>query len=575
MAETDTQHSLTSLLCTEERDFLIRNNGEQVKIEDLEGKIVGLYFSAHWCPPCRAFTPILSGVYTKLVENGDFEIIFISEDKDEKSFEEYHKTMPWLALPFSDKQTKEKLDQEFDVEGIPTLIILDQKCKTISTDGVSIIGDYGAEAYPFTKERLGELKAEEEAIRLSQSLNSLLVSPDRDFVIGNGDKKVPIVELVGKTVCLYFSAHWCPPCRRFTPKLLQFYTDLKSRGEELEIVFISSDQDAESFQVYFGSMPWLALPYGDQKANYLERYFEIEGIPTLIVLGPDGKTLQTEAVELVMDHGVEVYPFTKEKLDELKAKEEAIRAAQTLESLLVSDERDFVITNSGGKVPVSELTGKTVGLYFSAHWCPPCRGFTPKLVQVYNKLKENGEAFEIVFLSSDKDQEAFEEYYASMPWLALPFGDKVKEDLSRYFSIKGIPSLVVVGPDGKTVRTDARNLLSVHGAKAYPFTDARLVELEKEMEVAAEKYPKEIQSDLHEHSLNLIQRKAYFCDGCQEEGSAWSFYCKECDFDLHPDCALKDNQSDENEKQQTQGKDFENVDKPAEVICEGDVCRRV
>ncbi|XP_059075687.1 probable nucleoredoxin 1 [Cryptomeria japonica] len=520
MAETDTQHSLTSLLCTEERDFLIRNNGEQVKVEEVEGKIVGLYFSAHWCPPCSTFTPVLSEVYTKLVANGDFEIVLVS---DEKSFEEYHNIMPWLALPFSDKQAKEKLDQEFDVEDIPTLIFLDQKCKTISTDGVSIIVDYGAEAYPFSKERLAELKAEEEAIRLSQSLNSLLVSPDRDFVIGNGDKKVPILELVGKTVCLYFSADWCYKCRVFTPKLIQFYNDLKSRGEELEILFISSDQDTESFQEYFGSMPWLALPYGDKKANYLERYFEIEGIPTLIVLGSDGKTLQTEAVELVMDHGVEVYPFTKEKLDELKAKEEIIRAAQTMESLLVSDERDFVITNSGEKVPVSELTGKTVGLYFSAHWCPPCRGFTPKLVQVYNKLKENGEAFEIVFLSSDNDQEAFEEYYASMPWLALPFGDKVKEDLSRYFSIKGIPSLVIVGPDGKTVTTDARNLLSVHGAKAYPFTDARLVELEKEMEVAAKKYPKEIKSDLHEHSLNLIQRKAYICDGwCQEEGSASS-----------------------------------------------------
>ncbi|XP_057813851.2 probable nucleoredoxin 1 [Cryptomeria japonica] len=572
MAEPKIQHSLRSLLCTEERDFLIRNNGEQVKVEKLEGKIVGLYFSAHWCPPCRAFTPVLSEVYTKLAEKGDFEIVFVSDDEDEKSFEEYHKTMPWLTLPLSDTEAKEKLDQEFDIKGIPTLIFLDEKCKTISTDGVSIIGDYGAEAYPFSKERLAELKAEEEAIRLSQSLNSLLVSPDRDYVIGNGDKKVPISELVGKTVCLYFSAHWCPPCRGFTPKLIQFYNDLKSRGEDLDIVFISSDRDAETFEEYFGSMPWLALPFRDRQAKNLGRYFEVEGIPTLIVLGPDGKTLQTEAVGLVMEHGVEVYPFTKEKLEELKAKEEAIRAAQTLESLLVSVERNFVITNSGGKVPVSELTGKTVGLYFSAHWCPPCRAFTPKLVQVYNKLKQNGEAFEIVFLSSDRDQEAFDEYYASMPWLALPFGDKVKKDLSRYFHIKSIPSLVIVGPDGKTVTTYATNIVSAHGAKAYPFTDARLVELQKEIEAAAEKYPKEINHDLHEHPLNLMQRKDYNCDGCQEEGSGWSFYCKGCDFDLHPDCALKDNRSDGNEKQQTH---LENGDKPAEVICEGDVCRRV
>ena len=29
----------------------------------------------------------------------------------------------------------------------------------------------------------------------------------------------------------------------------------------LEIIFVSSDQDEEGFEEYFGEMPWLALPY--------------------------------------------------------------------------------------------------------------------------------------------------------------------------------------------------------------------------------------------------------------------------------------------------------------------------
>jgi len=65
-----------------------------------------------------------------------------------------------------------------------------------------------------------------------------------------------------------------------------------------------------------------------------------------------------------------------------------------------------------------------VGVYFLAHWCGPYRNFT-QLVEIYKDLMKKGVAFEIVFVSSDIEEKAFEEYYASMSWLALPFEDKI------------------------------------------------------------------------------------------------------------------------------------------------------
>ena len=50
---------------------------------------------------------------------------------------------------------------------------------------------------------------------------------------------------------------------------------------------------------------------------------------------------------------------------------------------------------------MSALADKqVVGLYFSAHWCPPCRGFTPKLTEVYTAIKGTDKSLEIVFVSS-------------------------------------------------------------------------------------------------------------------------------------------------------------------------------
>lgn len=43
---------------------LIRRDGTKASPSDLDAvPVVALYFSAHWCPPCRAFTPVLQEFY--------------------------------------------------------------------------------------------------------------------------------------------------------------------------------------------------------------------------------------------------------------------------------------------------------------------------------------------------------------------------------------------------------------------------------------------------------------------------------------------------------------------------------
>ncbi|KAI5573027.1 hypothetical protein BDE02_10G051200 [Populus trichocarpa] len=563
MANEDVSHDLSSLLSSEERDFLIRNNGDQVKVSNLVGKIVGFYFSGSWCGPCRNFTPLLVEVYEQLSSKGGFEVVFISSDGDDESFNTYFSEMPWLAIPFSDTETRQRLKEVFKVRGIPRLVIFDTNGKVSSDNGVRHVKEHGVDGYPFNLDRLNFLKEQEENAKKNQTISSILVSSSRDYVISNDGKKIPVLDLEGKLVGLYFSAHAHRMCREFTPKLVELYKTLKEKGENFEVVLISLDDEEEDFKESFETMPWLALPFKDKSCEKLVRYFELRTIPNLVIIGQDGKTLNPNVAELIEEHGIEAYPFTPEKLDELAAIEKAKLESQTLESVLVNGENDFVIDKSGSKVPVSELVGKNILLYFSAQWCPPCRAFLPKLIEAYHTIKRKDNAFEVIFISSDRDQSTFDEFYSEMPWLALPFGDGRKQILSRKFKIQGIPAAVAIGPSGRTITKEARMHLTAYGADAFPFTEEHLKQLEEELEEKAKGWPEKVKHELHtEHELIRTKRSAYGCDGCGETGYRWSFYCKQCDFDLHPKCALKEDEDTGTEK----GKEG--------WVCDGDVCRR-
>ena len=110
-----------------------------------------------------------------------------------------------------------------------------------------------------------------------------------------------------------------------------------------------------------------------------------------------------------------------------------------------------------GKIKSSTIKDSPlIGIYFSAHWCPPCRGFTPILSRFYQLVNGKKKQIEIIFASFDGKEEVFKEYYNSMPWLSFPFEDKNKAKLADDFGVKGIPAFLVFDKNGKLIEYGGR-----------------------------------------------------------------------------------------------------------------------
>ena len=119
-----------------------------------------------------------------------------------------------------------------------------------------------------------------------------------------------------------------------------------------------------------------------------------------------------------------------------------------------------VQNRNGTKISLSDISSKNevIGIYFSAHWCGPCRSFTPKFKQRYTNWIEKGKTLKVIFVSLDKNRESFDEYYRSMhdEWFAIPFNqnDRRKDINMRLNTNRSIPFLMFV--DSKTGETHSK-----------------------------------------------------------------------------------------------------------------------
>uniref|UniRef100_K7GEY8 Nucleoredoxin like 2 n=1 Tax=Pelodiscus sinensis TaxID=13735 RepID=K7GEY8_PELSI len=131
------------------RDSVTRA-GQAVDPEEvLQNKIVGLYFSAGWCSPCRDFTPLLCDFYTELLEGAQppapFEIVLPAQSwlalgPGAQQLIWFKKLL--LAQPFHDPY-KHDLKKKYNITAIPKLVIVKQTGEVITDKGRKQIRERG------------------------------------------------------------------------------------------------------------------------------------------------------------------------------------------------------------------------------------------------------------------------------------------------------------------------------------------------------------------------------------------------------------------------------------------------
>lgn len=123
-----------------------------------------------------------------------------------------------------------------------------------------------------------------------------------------------------------------------------------------------------------------------------------------------------------------------------------------------------------------------IALYFSAAWCPPCKKFTPKLVDFVLKNKDS-KAFTVIFVSSDRSAEEHAKYmkHYKMPFPAMPFDKAQLKQIKRAYGGNGIPNLVLLNADGTVIKGsyETNGKYSPKTRNSYIGPDAVLAELSK------------------------------------------------------------------------------------------------
>lgn len=112
---------------------LIKPDGSEISPTEAlaDARLIAFYFSAQWCPPCKAFTPVLCDFCETLTDElqCSLHVVLVSSDRSEADMLAYLSESgrsDWLAVAFNGagEQLRRSLSQRYSVTSIPALVFV-------------------------------------------------------------------------------------------------------------------------------------------------------------------------------------------------------------------------------------------------------------------------------------------------------------------------------------------------------------------------------------------------------------------------------------------------------------------
>jgi peroxiredoxin len=151
-----------------------------------------------------------------------------------------------------------------------------------------------------------------------------------------------------------------------------------------------------------------------------------------------------------------IYDAVGQKFFLNTAVQERCRNKKQKLDLLDADAPSLTGTDTKGEAfDLASLKGKVVLVDFWATNCPSCIEEFPNIKTIYSELHKDG--FEIIGVSLDGDTSLVESFTSrmNMPWRQI-VDETTVEGLRKDWHVRTIPSLYIVGRDGKVSQCDVK-----------------------------------------------------------------------------------------------------------------------